>query len=205
MELWPDNQTTRQPTTIFSKENLSIKIYLHTKTHQHASQNYVVLTTTFINHAKRINDTECLNDEISPLRKTFRQNTKCYWEVPGLLMLLTASVKEDERGGPRTYFRKPIASVLPCDTALWTHIAFIWVLLQLRVSFCLWWMAKSSNVSASNFKWSSVNPQPKPLKCFVRLWWTFFKLDSGIWMTFRFQGWLIVSWRWWTFRATKHQ
>jgi hypothetical protein len=24
-------------------------------------------------------------------------------------------------------------------------------------------------------------------------------------MTFTFQGWSSVSWRWWTFRATKHQ
>jgi hypothetical protein len=30
-------------------------------------------------------------------------------------------------------------------------------------------MAKSSNVSASSFAWSSVNPIPKSLKCFMRL------------------------------------
>jgi hypothetical protein len=34
---------------------------------------------------------------------------------------------------------------------------------------------------------------------------TFFKLDSGFWMAFTFQGQSSVSWRWWMFRVTKHQ
>jgi hypothetical protein len=36
-------------------------------------------------------------------------------------------------------------------------------------------------------------------------WRTFFKLGSDFWMEFMFQGWSSVSWRWRTFRATKHQ
>jgi hypothetical protein len=43
------------------------------------------------------------------------------------------------------------------------------------------------------------------LKCFVRLWRTFFKPDSGFWMAFTFQGQSSVSRRWQMFRATKHQ
>jgi hypothetical protein len=36
-------------------------------------------------------------------------------------------------------------------------------------------------------------------------WRTFFKPDSCFWMAFMFQGWLSISWRWRTFRATKLQ
>jgi hypothetical protein len=36
-------------------------------------------------------------------------------------------------------------------------------------------------------------------------WKTFFKLNSGFWMAFTFQGRSSVSWRWQMFRATKHQ
>jgi hypothetical protein len=43
------------------------------------------------------------------------------------------------------------------------------VIFGLRVLFCQWWMAKLSNVSASSFAWSSVNPLLKRLKCFMRL------------------------------------
>jgi hypothetical protein len=49
-----------------------------------------------------------------------------------------------------------------------TLIVYTWVLFRLHVSFCLWWMDKLSNMSASNFAWSSVNLLPKPLKCFMR-------------------------------------
>jgi hypothetical protein len=47
---------------------------------------------------------------------------------------------------------------LSCDTATWTSIIFKQMLFRLPVSFCLRWMAKSSNVSASSFAWSSINP-----------------------------------------------
>jgi hypothetical protein len=40
---------------------------------------------------------------------------------------------------------------LPRDIALWTSIVFTRVLIRLRVSFCLRWIAKSSNVSAFSF------------------------------------------------------
>jgi hypothetical protein len=43
------------------------------------------------------------------------------------------------------------------------------------------------------------------LKCFVGIWRAYFKPDSGFWMAFTFQGWSSFSWRWWTFRVTKHQ
>jgi hypothetical protein len=36
-------------------------------------------------------------------------------------------------------------------------------------------------------------------------WRTFFKPESCFWMAFTFQGQSSVSWRWRTFRATKHQ
>jgi hypothetical protein len=66
-------------------------------------------------------------------------------------------------------------------------------------------MAKSRNMSASSFVWSLVNMLPKPLKCFVRLLENILKPDSGFWMTFTFQGRSGVSWRWWMYRAIKHQ
>jgi hypothetical protein len=68
---------------------------------------------------------------------------------------------------PGSHLKKPSASVCHvtpcCEHVLFLHKAF-----RLRVSFCLRWMTKLSNVSASSFAWSSVNPLPKPLKCFVR-------------------------------------
>jgi hypothetical protein len=70
-------------------------------------------------------------------------------------------------GRPRSHFRKPIAISLPRDTVMWTHIVFKWLLFPL--SFCPQWMAKSSNVSASHFAWSLLNPLPTPFKCFMRL------------------------------------
>jgi hypothetical protein len=73
------------------------------------------------------------------------------------------------QGRPRSHFCKPIASachVTPrCEHALFLHEG----LFQLHVSFYLHWMAKSSNMSASSFAWSSVNPLRKPLICFVWL------------------------------------
>jgi hypothetical protein len=104
-------------------------------------------------------------------------------------------------GRPRSYFRKPIATWY---RAVNIHCFYTSAFL-LRVSICLQWMAKSSNVSASSFAWSSVNQLPKLLNCFVRLLRTFFKQESGFWIAFTFQGRSSVSWRWRTFRATKHQ
>jgi hypothetical protein len=43
------------------------------------------------------------------------------------------------------------------------------------------------------------------LKCFVRLLENILLPDGGFWMAFMFQGQLSVSWRWRTFRTTKHQ
>jgi hypothetical protein len=81
-------------------------------------------------------------------------------------IVVTASVKEE--GRPRSYFGKPIASVCHVHRTVNAH-CFYTSAFRLCVSFCLWWTAKSSNMSASSYAWTSVNPLPKPLKCFVRL------------------------------------
>jgi hypothetical protein len=94
---------------------------------------------------------------------------------------------------------------LPRYTALWTSIVFMPVLFRFRISFRLRWKAKSSNVFASSFAWSSVYKLPKHWNVFWGFWRTFFKPDSGFSMTFTFQGRWSVSWRWRKFRATKHQ
>jgi hypothetical protein len=106
------------------------------------------------------------------------------------------------RGEAKVTLPQAYCISLPHGTVLWTLIVFTWVLFRLSVSFCLHWMANSSNVSLSTFVWSSANLVPKPLKCFVR---TFCRLDSSFWMALTFQGQSSVSWRWWTFRTTKHQ
>jgi hypothetical protein len=85
------------------------------------------------------------------------------------IIVVTASVKEDKRGG-----QGQTSSSLLHQSAMWHHSvnthcfytsAFFW----LHVSCCLWWIAKSSNVSASIFMWILVNLLPKPLKSLVRL------------------------------------
>jgi hypothetical protein len=94
-------------------------------------------------------------------------------------------------GRPRSHFCKPIAICLPRDTALWTRTVFTRVLSQFRVSFCLWWLAKSSNMSESSFARSSVNLLLEALKCFMRL-----LVNSSFRMTFTFQGcfnWIQLS------------
>jgi hypothetical protein len=64
-------------------------------------------------------------------------------------------VKEDERGGQGHTF----ASILhqSCETVLWTHIVFTWVLFNFVFCFFLWLMAKLSNMfcvwSAWNVSW----------------------------------------------------
>jgi hypothetical protein len=94
---------------------------------------------------------------------------------------------------------------LPHDTAPWTSIVFTRVLSQLRVLFCLQWMAKLSNMSASSFAWSSVNKLPEPLKCFIRL------LENILYVGQRFLNGIHVSrpvecqLKMRTFRVTEHQ
>jgi hypothetical protein len=85
------------------------------------------------------------------------------------VIVVTASVKEDERR-----CQGHTSTSLLHQSATWhrsvnTHlcIVFTWVFFLLLVSFCLQWMAKSSNVSAPSLVWSSANPLPKHLKCFV--------------------------------------
>jgi hypothetical protein len=105
-------------------------------------------------------------------------------------------------GRLRSHFHKPIASVcyvtLHCEHTLFLQECFF-------DSFCLQRMAKSSNTSVSSFAWSSVNLLPNPLNASWGFWRTFFQPDSGFWMTFMFQGQSSVRWRWWMFRASKHQ
>jgi hypothetical protein len=71
-------------------------------------------------------------------------------ESSGTVIVVTALVKEDESGGQGHTSQAYFIS-LPCDTTLSTYIVFIQVLFRFCVSFCLRWMAKSSNVSASSF------------------------------------------------------
>jgi hypothetical protein len=83
------------------------------------------------------------------------------------VIVVTASVKEDERGGQG--YTQAYCISLPHDTTLWTRTVLTRVLFQLHVSFCLRWTAKLNNKPASSFVRSSVNPLPKALKFFVRL------------------------------------
>jgi hypothetical protein len=82
-------------------------------------------------------------------------------------------------GRPRSHFCKPIVSVCHV-TLLRSHIVITRVLFRLRVSLCLQWVAKLSNTYASSFAWSSVNPLPKPSKCFLRLLRIFFDRLCGL-------------------------
>jgi hypothetical protein len=112
-------------------------------------------------------------------------------------------VKEDERAGQghtsSSLFHQSATWHCPVNTHCFYTSAF------LCVSFCLRGMAKLSNVSASSYAWSSVNPLPKPLNASWDFWRTFFKPETCFWMVFMFQGRLSVSWRWQLFRVTKHQ
>jgi hypothetical protein len=113
-------------------------------------------------------------------------------------------VKEDERGG-QGHTSASLLYQSATWPALWSHIVITRVLFLLRVSLCLRWMAKLSNMYASSFAWSSVNPLLKPLKCLLRLLRIFFKLHNVFLMAFTFQGQLSVSWRWEMFTVPKHQ
>jgi hypothetical protein len=97
-----------------------------------------------------------------------RYSTRCYRKVPGLILFNCLNERWWE-GRPRSHFCKPFASVCQVTPRCKQSIVFTWVLYWLRVSCCLWWMAKSSNVSASSFVQSSVNLVLKPLKCFMKL------------------------------------
>jgi hypothetical protein len=89
-------------------------------------------------------------------------------EGPGLLLLWLPRWKK-MRGEAKVMFPQAYCISLPCDTMLWKCIVFTHMLFQVRVSFCLRWMAKSSNVSTRSFAWSLVNPLLTPLKRFERL------------------------------------
>jgi hypothetical protein len=78
-------------------------------------------------------------------------------------------LSEGNERGDQGHTSASLLHQLPHDTALWTRTVFTWALFRLLVSFRLQWLAISSNVSDSSFAWRSVNPLPKPLKCFTRL------------------------------------
>jgi hypothetical protein len=127
-----------------------------------------------------------------------RLTTWWYRKVPDCCFI-TASVKEDEREGQvYTY-----ASILH-QSATWHRTVntrcFYTSAFRLRVSFYLQWMTKSSNLCASSFAWSSVNPLPEPLKCFVDSFG-----EHSLSQTASLELRSRVSWRWRTFKATKHQ
>jgi hypothetical protein len=102
------------------------------------------------------------------------------------------------RGEAKVTILQAYCISLPHNTVLWTRTVFTRVLSQLHVSFCLWWKAKLSNVTASSFAWSSVNLLLKPWNASWGFWRTFFKLDSHFWIAFTSQGPLSISWRWQT-------
>jgi hypothetical protein len=101
--------------------------------------------------------------------------------------------------------RKPIASVchisLHCEHTLflnWWFFIFVFCFVCdgckieqcVRIKFCV----------------KLGKPTTETLEMlYENFWRTFFKLDSGFWMKFMFQSWSIVSWKWQTFRVTKHQ
>jgi hypothetical protein len=85
---------------------------------------------------------------------------------------------KDEKGGQGHTSESLLHQSAMWHRAVNTH-CFYTSVFRLRVSLCLRWMAKLSNVSALGFAWRSVNPLPKPLECFVRLLEKFFKPDSG--------------------------
>jgi hypothetical protein len=119
-----------------------------------------------------------------------------------IVIVVTASVKE-ERGGQGHTSASLLHQVATWHCAVNTHCFYtsaFW-----RVSFFLWWMAKSSNVSALSFAWISVICYQNPWNASWGFWRTFFKPDSSFWMPFMFQGQSYVSWRWQTFSVTKHQ
>jgi hypothetical protein len=55
------------------------------------------------------------------------------------------------RGEAKVTLLQAYCISLPYDTVLWTCTVFTRVLFRLRVSFWLWWMAKSSTMSAPSF------------------------------------------------------
>jgi hypothetical protein len=105
-----------------------------------------------------------------------------HWKVPTLLLRW--------EGSPRSHFWKPSPSVCHvtpcCEHTLFLYMCFFDFLHQV-----LGYAQYIYYQNPWNASWG-----------FQRI---FFKPDSGFWMTFTFQGRLSVSWKWWMFRATKHQ
>jgi hypothetical protein len=103
---------------------------------------------------------------------------------------------EDERGGQRPHFHKPIASVCHvtpcCERALSSQECSFNLIFAVdgKIEKCVC---------------STVIPYRNPLNASWGFWRKFFKLYSGCWMVFTFQGQLSVSWRWQMFEATVHQ
>jgi hypothetical protein len=108
-------------------------------------------------------------------------------------------------GRPRSHFHKPVASVchvtLRCEhvffyTSAFSTSCFVLSAMdgkieqQICIKFCMK-LGKSAAKTLWNALWG--------------FWRTFYNIDSSFWMAFTFQGQSNVSWRWRTFRVTKHQ
>jgi hypothetical protein len=81
-------------------------------------------------------------------------------------------VKEDDGEANVTLLQAYWIS-LPHDITLWTRTVFTQVHFWLRVSFCLRWMAKSRNVSASNFSSNMVIIPHPPYSLDLAPWFRF--------------------------------
>jgi hypothetical protein len=79
-----------------------------------------------------------------------------------IVTVITASLKEDERGGQDRTSESLLYQPATWHRAVNAH-CFTRVIFRFPVSFCLWWVAKPSNLSAPSFAWSLVNSLPKPL------------------------------------------
>jgi hypothetical protein len=101
-------------------------------------------------------------------------------------------------GRPRSCFLKPIASVCHL-TPRSEHALFLYkCFFSFMFGFvCFGWQNQAVCLC---------QVASKPLEMHHEAFRErFFKADSGFWMALMFQGWSSVSWRWRTFRATKHQ
>jgi hypothetical protein len=84
------------------------------------------------------------------------------------IIAATASVKEDERGGQVHTSASLSHQSATSHPDVNTHCFYM----SARLTSCFVLSAmdgKIEHVSASGFAWSSVNPLPKSLKCFMRL------------------------------------
>jgi hypothetical protein len=108
-------------------------------------------------------------------------------------------------GRPGSHFHKPIASVCHV-TPRYEHALFLRKCLFDFVFYfvCNGWQNQDMCLHEVLHEARLIRYR-NPCNVSWGFWRTLFKPDSGFWMAFTFQGWSSVSWRWQTFRATRHQ